>query len=123
VTDPAPPGARLGFEAFGAASGLAVVVGALSLVAPYLGILTATLAALAVAGWAVERRFVPRSRGIPRRTGLGILALGVGALLFLDPPPELRGARGLLLGLAVAAFWAANRVPGSVPSGPGGAFR
>jgi hypothetical protein len=110
--------ARLGFEAFGAASGLSIVVGALSVVAPYLTVLTATLALLAVAGWAVERRSSPRAAPAHHRTGVGLGVLTVASALFLDASPALREVRGLVLGLGVAGFWAAVRGRTAVPIAP-----
>jgi hypothetical protein len=77
------PGGRLGFEAFGTAAGLALVTGGLSVVAPFFSMLTGTLVALGLAGWAAA----PRRRGDPRPTlrapgrVAGLLALGAGAIL------------------------------------------
>ena len=50
MTAPSAVGSLLGFETFGTAVGLSLVVGALSLVAPMLTVLAGTLAALAIAG-------------------------------------------------------------------------
>jgi hypothetical protein len=105
------PRGRLGFEAFGTASGLAVVVGALSAVDPDLTILTATLAALAIAGWGAARGAAPGGRPPLRssRAVAGLVALGLGGTLFLAPPPLLVRWRGLALGLGVVAFWLSAR--------------
>jgi len=103
----------LGFEAFGTACGLAVVVGGLSLLLPGLATLTGTLTALAVAGWAAGRRRGPDGGHGPR----GLSAVDAGALgllaaagaLALWPSAPLGASRGLLLGLAVVPLWSAER--------------
>jgi len=107
-----PPAAgRLGFEAFGTAAGLALVTGALSVVAPFFTVLTGTLAALGVAGWTAVRRReggVVRSLRAPGRA-VGVLALGVGGGLYLDTPTPLVPFRALLLGIGLAALWYGER--------------
>lgn len=103
-----PPG-RLGADAFGTASGLALVTGALSLLLPSLRFPTATLAALAVAGWASAHRRASRDASAGNRRGAGQIPslglLAVAAAAFLDPPPVLQPLRGLLLALALVPLW------------------
>lgn len=104
---------ELGFDAFGSACGLAVISGGLSLVVPMFVPLTATLAALAVAGWASIHRSgrmrVGRSLVLAVTYGAPFVALSVGAVVFLDPPGSLGAYRGLLLGVALVPLWAAER--------------
>lgn len=94
-----PAASLLGFEVFGIAVGLAVVCAVLSLVLPMFVAPTATLAALAIAGW-VSRS---RQRGTLSRKGIGVAcAAALGALAgatvgFLDPPPALLPVRGMIL--------------------------
>ena len=95
----------LGFEPFGAAVGLALVSGALAILVPYLALLTGTLAALAVAGWAVGRRSreigaAPRPRGVAAAT-----VVGGAAVVYLDPPAVFDPYRSLALALALALLW------------------
>ncbi|MGB6500956.1 MAG: hypothetical protein WBG19_06125 [Thermoplasmata archaeon] len=97
----------LGFDPFGAAAGVALITGALAVILPFLSVLTGTLAALAVAGWALGRgRAYPRPSWFRHRIG-GAVACGVGAatLLYLAPPASLGPFRALLLALALALFW------------------
>jgi hypothetical protein len=105
------PGSLLGFETFGAAVGLTIVAGALSLVAPDLTVLAGTLAALAVAGWASLRY---RGRPVPagNRSGtpwVALAAAAAGAVAFLDPPGLLGAFRGLILGIGLVPLWVAER--------------
>lgn len=92
-------GPLIEFEAFGVAVGSALVCGALSTFVPFLVAPTATLSALALAGWVSQLR----RRGSLSRSGIGLgpsLALGLlggAALTFLDPPAPLAPVRGLLL--------------------------
>lgn len=105
------------FDTFRVAVALAIIAGALGIVAPYLDALAAALAALAAAGWAAGRA---RDRaGGPARAGAGRFAGGVCVLLgaagfFLLPPP-LAVARGLLLGLSWLPLWWLERRSGPVP--------
>lgn len=107
------------FEAFGVAVGSALVCGALSTFVPLLVAPTATLAALALAGW-VSRL---RRRGSLSRPGIGLgptLALGLlggAALAFLDPPAPVAPLRGLLLAGGLLPLFAAER-HGSRPHAP-----
>lgn len=122
ATPPLPLG-RLGADAFGTASGLALVTGALSLLLPSLRFPTATLAALAVAGWASVRRRPARDGpgrahlGAGRLSSLGLLA--VAAAAFLDPPAALQPLRGLLLALALVPLWWLERGAPGRPRRPG----
>jgi len=99
------------FEAFGAAVGLAVVCGGLSIVFPLLIAPTATLAALALAGW-VSRA---RRRGSLTRKGPGtgpaiaLSVLGAAAILLLIAPPSLAAFRGLLLAGGLVPLFATER--------------
>ncbi len=101
----------LGFETFGTAVGLGVVVGALSLVAAQLSVLAGTLAALAVAGWASlryrERRHGGRLGSGPRWAALA--AVAAGGVVYLDPPEPLAPLRALLLGLGLVPLWVVER--------------
>ena len=115
MTDDAPSttARELGREAFGTAVGLAVVVGALSVVLPAFDALTGTLVALAVAGWASGHR---RGNGAPRwRPGsigasrVALAVLGIAVAGFVDPPPPIATYRGLALGLGVVPLWWAER--------------
>ncbi len=111
MTAPSPVGSLLGFETFGTAVGLALVAGALSLVAPTLTVLTGTLAALAIAGWASLRY----REGRPRRWAgssarwLTLAAAATGALVYLDPPGLMAPFRGLVIGIGLVPLWAGER--------------
>ncbi len=99
------------FEAFSAAVGSGVVCGALSFVVPFLVAPTASLAALALAGWVS----IARRRGSLTRTGIGtgpavaLCILGVAAAAFLVPPPTLAPFRGLLLAVSLVPLLVAER--------------
>lgn len=112
IDDPPIPGER-GREAFGTAAGLAVVVGGLSVVLPGFDVLTATLVALAVAGWASVHRRGARplggTRTPPVAYALAFAVLGMAAVAFVDPPPALAPWRALLLGLGVVPLWSIER--------------
>jgi len=108
-----PSPGEFGREAFGTASGLAVVVGALSVVVPGFGVLTATLVALALVGWASVHRRGARSL---RRSGpasaayvVAFVVLGATTAAYLDPPPALLPWRALLLGLGIVPLWSIER--------------
>lgn len=99
-----------GREAFGTACGLAVVSGALSVVVPLFDVLTATLVALAVAGWAAVHRRGSSSLGGSVWTYAGALSvLGASAAVFVDAPPPTAPWRAFLLGLAVVPLWAVEQ--------------
>ena len=118
-----PLPAAVEFDTFRVAVGLAVIVGALALVAPYLTALTAVLAALAAAGWAAGRAR-DRSVGglVPGHAwGLLVAALGAGAFFLLVGP--LQAARGLALALSLVPLWwversRASRRAAGAPGGP-----
>jgi hypothetical protein len=99
------------FEAFSAAVGSGIVCGVLSFLVPFLVAPTASLAALALAGWVS----IARRRGSLTRRGLGTgpaIALGIlgcATVGFLVPPPPLVPLRGLLLGMGLAPLLVAER--------------
>jgi len=99
------------FEAFGAAVGSAVVCGALSVLVPILVAPTATLAALALAGWLS----LARRRGSLSRIGFGagsvvaLCILGGASVGFLASPPFLAPFRGLLLAGSLVPLFAVGR--------------
>lgn len=99
------------FEAFGAAVGSAVVCGGLSVLVPLLIAPTATLAALALAGWvSLERRRGSLTRsGFGNRLALAFCVLGAAAIGFLAPPPSLAPFRALLLAGGLLPLFAAER--------------
>jgi hypothetical protein len=111
-----PPAGELGFEAFGTSCGLAVVAGALSALAPAFAALTATLVALALAGWAS----IHRRASWPRQPLDAALAtyvapfavLGVAGAVFVDPPAAFAPWRALLLALGLVPLWVVERWPG-----------
>lgn len=111
MTGLASPGPSLGFDAFGAAVGLSVVSGALAIVEPFLGVLTGTLAALALAAWVLARREGTAGRARFRsRTGWGAwVVLGGMGILYLDPPVPFAPFRSLGLALALVLLWTAER--------------
>ena len=101
----------VGLDALGLAVGIALVAGALSLVAPFLIALTGTLAALSVASWAMvqsPRGFAGR-RTLSRYRIAPLTILCAGAVVFLLPPRELVSVRGLLLALSLVPLWWAER--------------
>jgi hypothetical protein len=87
------------FEAFGAAVGSGIICGALSILVPFLVAPTATLAALALAGWVsiARRRGVLTRRGIGTGSAVALCVLGGATVGFLVSPPPLAPFRGLLL--------------------------
>jgi len=115
MTEPFVPTGGLGFEAFGTACGLAVVAGALSVVAPMCDALTVTLVALAVAGWASLHRRDGRTHRHSRRAlavylgPFAVLAVALG--VYLDAPGTVAPWKALTLGLAVVPLWAVERRP------------
>lgn len=103
-------GGRLGFEAFGTAVGLAVILGSLSAVVADLVPVTGTLAALALAGWAtLPRRRVARSGPLGPATVAALLPLALGAGAYLAPPPSFEAYRGLALALGLLPLWLVER--------------
>lgn len=115
MTGRAGVGPLFDFDAFRAAVGLAVVCGALSTFVPLFVAPTATLAALALAGWVS----LSRRRGSLSLSGLGsgsAVALGVlgGATLgFLEPPWFLAPVRGLVLAGGLLPLFASERLRSS----------
>jgi hypothetical protein len=108
------PYAVLEFDTFSAAVGLALITGALALVATYLLALTATLAALAAAGWTAGHLPHPRSPIKPfvdRRRKVALLVLAAGAGAFFLLPPPIVGARGLALAASFLPLWWVERTP------------
>lgn len=111
------------FDAFGAAVGVGVVSGALSVVEPFLTALTGTLAALALAGWITLLR--QRGAGLAELgrpgTAVALSVLVGGTTIFFLAPGPLTILRGLVLGLALAPLWLAERNRSVMPAGPAGA--
>lgn len=105
------------FEAFGAAVGLALVCGAFSVIIPLLIAPTATLAALALAGWIS----LTRRRGSLTRRSLGPVPLAALCVLagaaagFLVPPSFLAPFRGLLLAGGLVPLFAVERSRSVLP--------
>jgi hypothetical protein len=99
------------FEAFGAAVGSAVVCGALSVPVPILIAPTATLTALAVAGWLSPAR----RRGSLTRSTFGpalvaaLTVLGGASAGFLAPPWFLSPYRGLILAGSLVPLFVVGR--------------
>lgn len=120
------PGTRtpaIEFEVFSTTLGLALVAGGLSLVAPFLLALTATLAAFAFAGWSGMLRDGPRGSGRLSRPDrvIALGVLGAGVVVFVDPPlPPMLPFRGLLLAGALLPLWLAERRRPSPPATLGG---
>jgi len=110
------------FEPFRVAVGAAAVCGILSVFLPWLVAPTASLSALALAGWTS----IARRRGFLSRKhlrGASVAALGVlggAAIGFLDPPGSLVPLRGLVLAGGLVAFFVIDRTrsgPLRLPSG------
>lgn len=114
MTGRGSPSVPLGFEAFGTACGLAIVAGALSAFAPALSMLTAALAALAVAGWASLRAPAGPGKGARTRAAkaylLPFVALATAGVLFLDPAAPVGPWRALVLALGLVPLWSVERL-------------
>lgn len=117
MTDPARSAPLLDFEAFGGAVGVAVVCGALSVFVPLLIAPTATLAALAVAGWAslARRRGSLTWSGVGRGPVAGLGVLAGASVGFLLSPPLLAPFRGLLLAGGLVPLFALERTLSARP--------
>jgi len=111
MTGPADLGAALEFEAFGVAVGSALVCGLLSTLVNWLVSPTATLSALALAGWISlsRRRGTLSWHGFDTRTTTALGVLGVAAVGFLVPPAPLVPVRGLLLAGGLVPLVAVER--------------
>lgn len=111
MTGPAGVGAVFEFEAFGVAVGSALVCGFLSTFVTWLISPTATLAALALAGWvSLSRRKGSLSwRGFDTKTVTAFGVLGGAVVGFLVPPPPLVPIRGLLLAGGLVPLLAVER--------------
>jgi len=102
---------ELGFDAFGAACGLAVIAGALSVLVATFDILTVTLVSLALAGWASLHRPGGQNRSAPDRGSsweahlLPFVLLAAAAAVFFDPRAPVGPWRALILGLGVVPCW------------------
>lgn len=101
----------LEFEAFGAAVGSAVVCGALSVHFPFLDAPTATLAALALAGWLslARRRGSLAWDRVGRRPVAALASLGGASAIYLTAPSVLVPVRGLLLGVSLIPLFLLER--------------
>jgi len=107
---PTPP--PLALDAFGSATGLAVVCGALAIVVPFLVSVTGTLAAIAVAAWTIARASADEARSFRHgSTAVAAVGLAVAAVVYLKPPASFGPYRALLLALVTATFWAIERRP------------
>jgi len=108
------PAGTIEFDTLSMAVGLALISGALSLVAPYLEALTAALAALSLAGWAASRSRERRMRALEllstQGTGLLSVAIGTGAFFLLPTPVST--ARGLVLAASLVPLWLTGRLRG-----------
>jgi hypothetical protein len=106
------------FDVVGVSVAAALVSGALSVLAPSLIALTASLAVLAVAGWLILYRQTPgpvRRRWM-RRSGGALAAVAGVSVLFLLGGDPLFDYRGLLLGASLVPLWGvARRFPIGVP--------
>jgi hypothetical protein len=119
VTDGAWVAPYFRFEAFGTAVASALVCGALSIMVPFLVAPTATLAALALAGWVS----LARHRGSLTRGGFGpgrlvaLCVLAGSSVGFLASPSFLGSFRGLLLAASLVPLFAVERTH-AVPRSP-----
>lgn len=102
-------------EAFGMASGAAVVCGALSVLFSPLTAAAATLTALGLASWvSLSRRRGSLSRcGLGRASVLALAILGASAAVFIDPPSPIAPTRGLLLAAGLLPLVVAERARSS----------
>lgn len=112
MTGPAAFGAMVEFEAFGVAVGFALLCGILSTFVTWLVSPTATLAALALAGWVSlsRRRGTLSWRRLDARSTVALGVLGGATVGFLDPPSPLVPVRGLLLAGGLVPLFAIERL-------------
>jgi len=105
-------GTAFDFEAFGVAVGSALVCGVLSTFVTWLVSPTATLSALALAGWLSlsRRRGTLSWHGFDTRTTTALSLLGGAAAGFLLPPAPLVPVRGLLLAGGLVPLLAVERL-------------
>jgi hypothetical protein len=107
------------FDPFSIAAGSSLITGALSVVAPFLTALSATLVVLAMAGWvALLRKERPTGRGAVRSSRwIALAALVLGATLFLFPALVPGALHGLVLPVALVPLWLVERGrPRGLPS-------
>ncbi|HYB79657.1 MAG TPA: hypothetical protein VEG66_07880 [Thermoplasmata archaeon] len=100
------------FEPFGVAVGAAVVCGILSTFTPWLIAPTASLSALALAGWVslARRRGTLSWRHLRGATAATLTVLGGAAVGFLDSPAPLAPLRGLFLAGGLVPFFVIDRL-------------
>jgi hypothetical protein len=112
MTGPAGFGAVFEFEAFSVAVGSALACGVLSTFVTWLVSPTATLAALALAGWVSlsRRQGTISRRGFDATTTVALGVLGGAAVGFLVPPWPLVPVRGLLLAGGLVPLFAVERL-------------
>ena len=117
MTDWGPSTRYFEFETFGVAVGLALVCGALSVFFSVLDAPTATLAALALAGWlSLARRTGALHRDrFDRRNVAALVGLGATSAVYLSPPTVLVPVRGLLLAMSLVPLFLLQRSATSYP--------
>jgi hypothetical protein len=99
------------FDVLAAAATCSLIAGALSLLAPFLTALTATLVALTFAGWcsSLGRQGRP-ARAVARwDRGVALAALGLSIFFSLAPVGPILPFRGLILGSAAVPLWWVER--------------
>jgi hypothetical protein len=119
---PRPAPLPVEFDTFRVAVALAIVVGALSVVASYLDALALALVALATAGWvaAHARDRGPRGTSVGVAHAVGFALAGSGAALYFYGPYPLTIFRGLVLGLCwLPLWWTERRAPRTYVRGTG----
>jgi ABC-type spermidine/putrescine transport system permease subunit I len=101
----------LELDVLGASVGVALVSGALSVVAPPLSALTGALSVLAVAGWLALTRPTRATfrRTFARAPSVAFVCLAIGAGVFLGASGADERYRGLILGLSLVPLWAVSR--------------
>jgi len=111
IGNPGTPSAHE-FEPFGVAVGAAAVCGILSVFTSWLVAPTASLSALALAGWVslARRRGTLAWRHLRGASAAAFGVLGGAAVGFLDPPAPLAPFRGLLLAGSLVPFFVVDRL-------------